>query len=75
MQKDNSNKENNEVQKKMSSDDLARKLADDKYKYGFTTDVDTDIIERGLNEDIIRLISSKKGEPEWLLDIIRSCTD
>ena len=69
MQKDNSNKENNEVQKKMSSDDLARKLADDKYKYGFTTDVDTDIIERGLNEDIIRLISSKKGEPEWLLDI------
>ena len=38
------------------------------YKYGFTTDIDTDIIPRGLNEDVIRFISAKKGEPEWLLD-------
>ena len=38
------------------------------YKYGFVTDIDTDVIPRGLNEDIIRLISHKKGEPEWLLD-------
>ncbi|MBO7501681.1 MAG: Fe-S cluster assembly protein SufB [Paludibacteraceae bacterium] len=38
------------------------------YKYGFTTDVDTDIIPKGLNEDVIRLISSKKNEPEWLLE-------
>lgn len=38
------------------------------YKYGFTTDVDTDIIPTGLNEDVIRLISSKKNEPEWLLE-------
>lgn len=38
------------------------------YKYGFVTDIDTDIIPRGLSEDIIRLISQKKGEPEWLLD-------
>ncbi|MCQ2345496.1 MAG: Fe-S cluster assembly protein SufB [Paludibacteraceae bacterium] len=38
------------------------------YKYGFTTDVKTDIIPRGLNEDIIRLISAKKEEPEWLLE-------
>ncbi|MCQ2310948.1 MAG: Fe-S cluster assembly protein SufB [Paludibacteraceae bacterium] len=38
------------------------------YKYGFTTDVETDILPRGLNEDVIRLISAKKGEPEWLLD-------
>ena len=40
----------------------------EKYKYGFTTEVHTDIIERGLNEDVIRLISSKKDEPEWLLE-------
>lgn len=38
------------------------------YKYGFTTDIDTDIIPTGLSEDVIRLISQKKGEPEWLLD-------
>lgn len=38
------------------------------YKYGFVSDIDTEIIPRGLNEDIVRLISSKKGEPQWLLD-------
>ena len=43
-------------------------LTEKQYEYGFTTDVHTDIIERGLNEDVVRLISAKKGEPEWLLD-------
>jgi Fe-S cluster assembly protein SufB len=38
------------------------------YKYGFVSDIDTDVIPTGLNEDIIRLISHKKGEPEWLLE-------
>src|SRR3954470_22041523 len=38
------------------------------YKYGFVTDVETESAPPGLNEDIIRLISKKKGEPEWLLD-------
>ena len=38
------------------------------YKYGFTSDIDTELIPKGLNEDIIRLISSKKDEPQWLLD-------
>ena len=40
----------------------------DKYKYGFVTDIEADTAPKGLNEDIIRLISAKKGEPEWLLD-------
>ena len=40
----------------------------DKYKYGFVTDIDADTVPMGLNEDIIRLISRKKGEPDWLLD-------
>ena len=44
-----------------------KELTQEKYKYGFTTDVHTDIIEKGLNEDVIRLISAKKEEPEWLL--------
>jgi len=45
-----------------------RQFTEEKYKYGFTTDVDTEIIERGLSEDVVRLISAKKGEPSWLLD-------
>ena len=43
-------------------------ITSQEYKYGFTTDVETDIIPVGLNEDVVRLISAKKGEPEWLLD-------
>ena len=45
-----------------------KELTQEKYKYGFTTEVHTDVIERGLNEDVVRLISSKKDEPEWLLE-------
>ena len=45
-----------------------RQVAEQKYEYGFTTDVHTDIIEKGLNEDVVRLISSKKGEPDWMLE-------
>ncbi len=40
----------------------------DKYKYGFETEIDSDVAPKGLNEDIIRLISHKKNEPDWLLD-------
>ena len=45
-----------------------RQLTEEKYKYGFTTDVATEIIGPGLSEEVVRLISSKKDEPEWLLD-------
>lgn len=38
------------------------------YKYGFVTDIDTDVIPKGLNEEVIRLISTKKNEPEWMLE-------
>lgn len=40
----------------------------DKYKYGFVTDIKSESAPKGLNEDIIRLISAKKNEPEWLLE-------
>ena len=43
-------------------------LVNKDYKYGFVTDIESDVAPRGLNEDIIRLISAKKGEPEWLLE-------
>ena len=48
--------------------DIIRETFDKKYEYGFTTDVETEIIPTGLNEDVIRLISHKKEEPEWLLE-------
>ena len=47
---------------------FVKQVAEQKYEYGFTTDVATDVIPNGLNEDVVRLISQKKGEPEWLLD-------
>src|SRR4051795_10026092 len=43
-------------------------LVNKEYKYGFVTDIEADVAPKGLNEDIIRLISAKKGEPEWLLE-------
>src|SRR5687767_11632054 len=43
-------------------------LVNKDYKYGFVTDIESDIAPRGLSEDTIRLISAKKGEPEWLLE-------
>jgi Fe-S cluster assembly protein SufB len=43
-------------------------IASQEYKYGFITDIEADQAPPGLNEDIIRLISAKKNEPEWMLD-------
>src|SRR3546814_466051 len=40
----------------------------DKYKYGFVTDIEAETAPKGLNEDIVRFISAKKAEPEWLLE-------
>ena len=47
---------------------FVRQVAEQKYEFGFTTDVHTEVIEKGLNEDIVRLISQKKREPEWMLE-------
>ena len=49
-------------------DDIIHEVTGNEYKYGFTSDIDTDIIPVGLSEDVIRLISAKKEEPEWLLE-------
>src|ERR1035441_7655922 len=43
-------------------------FANQEYKWGFVTDIEADAIPRGLNEDVVRLISFKKQEPEWLLE-------
>ena len=47
---------------------LVRQVAGQKYAYGFTTDIETEVIPKGLNADTVRLISEKKGEPDWLLE-------
>jgi Fe-S cluster assembly protein SufB len=48
--------------------DLVKTIEVDKYKYGFETDIESDYAPKGLNEDIVRFISNKKGEPRWMLD-------
>ena len=52
----------------LTGSDVIRDVTGSDYKYGFTSDIDTEIVPPGLNEDVIRLISLKKGEPQWLLD-------
>jgi Fe-S cluster assembly protein SufB len=52
----------------MTQDAALREITEGKYKYGFVTEVETDEVRKGLDDEIIRLISEKKGEPEWLLD-------
>ncbi len=48
--------------------ELVKTIEVDKYKYGFETDIESDYAPKGLNEDIVRFISDKKGEPQWMLD-------
>jgi len=48
--------------------DRVRSIDVDAYKYGFVTDIESDKAPKGLNEDTVRFISAKKGEPQWLLD-------
>lgn len=61
-------KTNNTSKKLPDDNDTLSKATSGEYKYGFTSDIDSDIIPAGLSEEVIRLISQKKGEPEWLLD-------
>jgi Fe-S cluster assembly protein SufB len=56
-----------------TENDLAKDLENSEYKFGFTTDIKSDRAPLGLNEDIIRFISAKKEEPEWLLDYRLKC--
>ena len=52
---------------RMSRDTINKSL-DKKYEFGFTTNIQQDTLPPGLNEDVIKTISSKKNEPKWLLD-------
>ena len=48
--------------------DLKKDLENKEYEFGFVTDIESDKAPNGLNEDIVRFISDKKNEPDWLLD-------
>jgi Fe-S cluster assembly protein SufB len=50
------------------SNEILEELTSSEYKYGFTSDIDSDILPPGLNEDTVRFISAKKGEPEFMLE-------
>src|SRR2546422_11456268 len=52
----------------MSSTQILEERVQQEYKWGFVTDIEQEMAPVGLNEDIVRLISSKKDEPEWLLE-------
>ena len=51
------------------NENIISEVTNKEYEYGFVTDIETDFVPKGLNEDIIRLISKKKEEPEWLLEL------
>ena len=50
------------------SDEILDEITASDYKYGFTTDIESDKVPPGLNEEVIRIISAKKNEPEWMLE-------
>lgn len=50
------------------NDSILNDITNSDYKYGFTTEIETETIAKGLNEEVVRLISAKKEEPEWLLE-------
>ena len=54
--------------KRQTEEELLEKVTSVEYPYGFTTDIESDTIPKGLSEDVVRIISAKKNEPEWMLE-------
>ncbi|MCB0767527.1 MAG: Fe-S cluster assembly protein SufB, partial [Flavobacteriales bacterium] len=50
------------------TDDILREVTSKEYAYGFTTNIESEKAPKGLNADIVRFISAKKNEPEWMLE-------
>ncbi len=51
-----------------NNQNLLKDITDKEYEYGFVSDIDIEEFPKGLNEDIVRRISARKGEPDWLLE-------
>ncbi|MEY3947068.1 MAG: Fe-S cluster assembly protein SufB [Bacteroidota bacterium] len=58
----------NETDMQEENDDILEQITSSEYKYGFVTDIEADEAPKGLSEDIVRFISAKKNEPEWMLE-------
>ena len=54
-------------EKKQTEEELLNEVTSSEYKYGFTTDIESDTIPKGISEEVVRIISAKKNEPEWML--------
>ncbi|MEG2612420.1 MAG: Fe-S cluster assembly protein SufB, partial [Alistipes sp.] len=52
----------------MVEKNILKNIEEQEYKYGFSSDIETETIGKGLNEDVVRVISAKKGEPEWMTE-------
>ncbi len=57
-----------DIEKPEKGNQIIEEAAQAEYKYGFVTDIETEVIPKGLDEDVVRRISALKGEPEWLLE-------
>ena len=53
---------------KISEEELLENVTSSEYKYGFTTNIDSDTIPKGISEEVVKTISAKKNEPKWMLD-------
>ncbi|MBQ6279517.1 MAG: Fe-S cluster assembly protein SufB, partial [Muribaculaceae bacterium] len=60
--------DNNNKNKKLNEESIIEQAANEEYRYGFVSDFETNVIPKGLNEDVVRRISELKNEPEWLLE-------
>ena len=54
--------------KEQAEEELLNEITSSEYKYGFTTDIESDTIPKGISEEVIRIISAKKNEPDWMLE-------
>jgi len=54
--------------KEQTEEELLNEITSSEYKYGFTTDIESDTIPKGISEEVVRIISAKKNEPDWMLE-------
>jgi len=56
------------IEKKQQDESIIEQATSEEYRYGFVTDIETNVIPMGINEDVVRYISKIKNEPDWLLE-------
>jgi len=56
-----------QAKKKQTEEEILKEVTSSEYKYGFTTNIESDTIPKGISEEVVRIISAKKNEPKWML--------